>query len=104
MTTERIRLCLITKFFQPILAGGAERFRRYAPGLRERGIDLDVFMVLHPDYPDLSEHEVINDISITMIPVTNTYKDFPKLVHTTINQFQKPSRKPDIVQFYRITP
>ena len=104
MTARRIKLWLITKWFHPILGGGAERFRRYAPGLRERGIDLEVFTVLHPSYPDLREHEIIDGISITRFPLTDAYKEFPRLVHFTLNQLQRTERKPDIVQFFSISP
>ena len=104
MTARRIKVWLISKWFHPVLGGGAERFRRYAPGLQKRGIDLEVFTALHPDYPGLSEHEVVDDILITRIPLTDAYKEFPKLVHLTLSQLQQQERKSDIVQLFSISP
>lgn len=104
MTSPRLKLCLITKFFYPVLAGGAERFRRYAPGLRERGIDLEVFTPLPSGYPELSEHEVIDDITITRFPLDDVYKNYSKFVHATLNQLQKQVRKPDVIQFFNFSP
>ena len=40
---KRLGLCLATKRFFPIYVGPALRFLRYSPGLRDRGIDLEVF-------------------------------------------------------------
>jgi glycosyltransferase involved in cell wall biosynthesis len=37
------------RHFHPVLAGAAERFRRYAPGLADRGIDLTVVAAREPD-------------------------------------------------------
>lgn len=38
-----LRLCLAAESFYPVYAGPAVRFRRYLPGLLERGIDVRVF-------------------------------------------------------------
>jgi glycosyltransferase involved in cell wall biosynthesis len=39
---------LIMRHFHPVLAGAAERFRRYAPGLAQRGVRLSVFASHEP--------------------------------------------------------
>jgi glycosyltransferase involved in cell wall biosynthesis len=44
--------------FHPVLAGAAERFRRYAPHLHEVGFDIDVITARDP--ADLVENEVID--------------------------------------------
>jgi len=89
MTTERIKLCLVTNLFYPIPAGGAERFRRYAPGLRERGIDLEVITSLPSGYADLKEHEIVDGIPIIRLPLADPLKDFPQLMKFALKQFQK---------------
>jgi glycosyltransferase involved in cell wall biosynthesis len=38
-----IELCLVMRHVWPVLAGAAERFRRYAPGLLERGVHMTAF-------------------------------------------------------------
>ncbi len=38
-----IKLCLASRFYHPIYSGGAQRFRRYLPGLRNRNIKTRVF-------------------------------------------------------------
>ena len=104
MTTERIKLCLVTNLFYPIPAGGAERFRRYAPGLRERGIDLEVITSLPSGYADLKEHEIVDGIPIIRLPLADPLKDFPQLMKFALKQFQKAQRKPDIVQIFAASP
>ncbi len=37
---DQLELCLVMRHVWPVLAGAAERFRRYAPGLRERGVSM----------------------------------------------------------------
>lgn len=43
MDTPRLRVCLSALHYFPVYAGPAIRFRRYAPGLRDRGIEMQVF-------------------------------------------------------------
>ncbi len=42
MQTSPTRVLAIFRHFYPVLAGASERFRRYFPGLRQRGIDFQV--------------------------------------------------------------
>jgi glycosyltransferase involved in cell wall biosynthesis len=42
MADEEVQLCQIFPHYAPVLAGAAERFRRYAPGLRARGVATSV--------------------------------------------------------------
>ena len=46
--------------FHPVLAGAAERFRRYAPHLQKVGFEIDVITARDP--ADLAENEVIDGI------------------------------------------
>ncbi|MCP4420164.1 MAG: glycosyltransferase family 4 protein [Chloroflexi bacterium] len=38
-----IKLCLASRFYYPIYSGGAQRFKRYLPGLRDRNVETYVF-------------------------------------------------------------
>lgn len=39
---DRVDLCLAARYFHPVYSGPAVRFKRYAPGLRARGVDMRV--------------------------------------------------------------
>jgi glycosyltransferase involved in cell wall biosynthesis len=39
---ESLKVCLASPVFHPEYSGGASRFRRYAPGLRARGVEMNV--------------------------------------------------------------
>lgn len=45
---DSLNIALIMRHFHPVLAGAAERFRRYAPGLAQRGVRLSVFASHEP--------------------------------------------------------
>ena len=49
--TDVVDLCLASLHFYPAYAGPAVRFRRYAPGLRERGVETRVFTASQRDDP-----------------------------------------------------
>lgn len=51
-------VCQIFPHYAPVLAGAAERFRRYAPGLRARGVSTAV--ITSRSEPDLAEQEWID--------------------------------------------
>lgn len=40
--TDRVRVCIASMLFYPVYAGPAIRFRQYFPGLRARGVDVEV--------------------------------------------------------------
>jgi len=40
---SRVELCLASPSFLPLVGGGQTRFARYAPGLKERGISIEIF-------------------------------------------------------------
>ncbi len=57
-----VEVLLVTNHFYPVIAGGAERFRRYGPGLRKRGIHLHVIAPrLDPAQPG---HEDLEGVSL----------------------------------------
>lgn len=49
MSDARVAVCLSTLRYHPVYAGPAIRFRRYAPGLAKRGIELDVVTIGESD-------------------------------------------------------
>lgn len=62
---------LIMRHFHPVLAGAAERFRRYAPGLAQRGVRLSVFASHEP--PTAPEREEIDGfIPIWRLPTRSS--------------------------------
>lgn len=67
-------VCQIFPHYAPVLAGAAERFRRYAPGLLERGVQTEV--ITSRSDPSLLEHEVIDGlIPVSRMEVGNVAKD-----------------------------
>ena len=65
----RIDVCLASPFFYPVFGGGTMRFQGYAPGLRDRRIDMRVFTGTKeaediPPYGNLLPVEVLQDLPI----------------------------------------
>lgn len=54
---SRLRVCLVTPRFPPDYSGAALRFKRYAPGLKERGIELEVVALGSGHAPEGSDPE-----------------------------------------------
>ncbi len=50
---DEVDVLLVSLCFYPVYSGPGVRFRRYAPGLRRRGIDLQVFSGTHPGIESL---------------------------------------------------
>ena len=71
---SRVDLCLASLRFHPAYSGPAVRFKRYEPGLRERGIDMRVFAA---DWTDpepqgggpSAENQVIDGIPVRRVSV-----------------------------------
>lgn len=59
MAADEVQLCQIFPHYSPVLAGAAERFRRYAPGLHERGVVTQV--ITSRSDPRLPVQERIDD-------------------------------------------
>jgi glycosyltransferase involved in cell wall biosynthesis len=53
-----LNVCLASARFHPVYSGAAKRFQRYAPGLRERGIELKVFTTASHGAADQMKGEV----------------------------------------------
>jgi len=73
MTEERLRVYLTTELFYPELPGGLRQFARYGPGLKERGIQIEIhttrrdretperleiddIKIVHHSVPELPDH------------------------------------------------
>lgn len=100
-TSSNVDVCLIAENFYPVLTGAGERFRRYAPGLRSRGINLRVITVNSNNRPN---SEIIEGTSILRFNMPNTYNLFAGsgsvsalLLRNAINYFSKKNDWPDVL-------
>ncbi len=92
-----IDVCLVTKYFYPSLAGGADRFRNYAPGLRERGVLLRVVTVLEPG---TATQEVVDGIPVHRVSMDKDVQDVGALLlRKAMKSFQEHNRWPEILHF-----
>lgn len=67
-------VCQIFPHYAPVLAGAAERFRRYAPGLQARGVDTAV--ITSRSDPALPPEEMVDGIvSVSRVEVGNVAKE-----------------------------
>lgn len=67
-------VCQIFPHYAPVLAGAAERFRRYAPGLQARGVDTEV--ITSRSDPSLPAREVVDGlVSVSRMEVGSVAKD-----------------------------
>jgi glycosyltransferase involved in cell wall biosynthesis len=66
MAADQVQLCQIFSHYAPVLAGAAERFRRYAPGLLARGVATSV--ITSRSDPTLAVQERIdNCVDVTRV-------------------------------------
>lgn len=98
------RVEIVNPWFFPVLVGPGERFRRYAPGLAERGIRLSVLTGQPGGLPDVEE---VNGIAVTRLPTvpgtprsrfrerTLAYRALGRLLGR---------RRPDVVQVFSANP
>ncbi|MBV6396426.1 MAG: 2-deoxystreptamine N-acetyl-D-glucosaminyltransferase [Anaerolineales bacterium] len=91
-----IEVCLIAKYFSPTFSGAGERFRRYAPGLKERGINLTVWTLHQPGMP---EHEMVDGgIAVHRIPIQANRDQLSfLLLQQTAESFRKYGYQPDVL-------
>ena len=87
------------RHFHPVLAGAAERFRRYAPGLEQRGVRLSVFASHEPESaPDREKIDGL--IPIWRIPTRNSGSHQDRALFDQSEEFLMscPDFSPDIIQ------
>lgn len=111
--SRRLDVCLVAYRFHPVYAGPAVRFKRYAPGLRERGVDLRVFSAeLEGDVGDSEGNaELLTRTSVDGIPVQRvrlpraSSKRTLRAYHEALARHLEISgRLPDVVQLLTLTP
>jgi len=106
MVDDSLRVCLGALQYYPVYAGPAVRFRRYAPGLRSRGIEMEVFTCAVDSSPESAPpppHDP--DAPVHRAPVRYTKRPSiwlrygPHLVrHCT-----EGSSRPDVVQLLAVS-
>ena len=86
------------RHFYPIMAGAAERFRRYSAGLRARGVDLRAFTLRDPQ--DLPEEETVpGGVPVRRIKLTGTVRERDHgLLRVALEEFERSRRRPDVLQ------
>lgn len=99
--SRKIDVCLIATYYYPVFSGAGERFRRYAPGLRDRGIQLRIITI---NQDNAVQQETLNGVSILRFPFrsgsnSDIYSDSvpAHLLKEAINYFQKNDYWPDVV-------
>jgi glycosyltransferase involved in cell wall biosynthesis len=97
---KRLKIWLVTKQFAPIFGGGALRFKRYAPGFKKRGADIEVFT---SSDSGLSKFEIIEGIKVNRVEINDRQKDYRELLDFVQNQISKKS-KPDLIIFFSSYP
>lgn len=114
--SERVDACLAAFRFHPTYAGPAIRFKRYAPGLRERGIDLRVFSA-HLEAEEsagetsLSDGDLLSPDVVQGIPVQRVHLSDAGSKLQLYRYYRALSRHlrateplPDVVQLLSLTP
>ncbi len=64
MVVGAMRMLLVLRSYFPGYSGAALRFKRYAPGLRARGVEMSVFCATTPDSKRLPEEDVSDWIDV----------------------------------------
>ena len=97
-----IDVCILSQWFYPTLIGPGERFRRYAPGLRERGVHLRVVSV---QQPNMLPTETVDGIPVHRIPVRANPRQVPVvLLRRALGNFRETSQWPDVLQLLKHSP
>jgi len=95
-----IDLCLVAGRFSPHYAGPSERFRRYAPALRELGVNLRVITVRR-SYDELAVDQV-DDIPVerhSILADDDTARtSTSRLLPSVFKSFRKTGQWPDVLQ------
>jgi glycosyltransferase involved in cell wall biosynthesis len=95
---DTIDLCLASRWFHPELVGPGERFRRYAPGLRDRGVHLRVLTVQRPG---LVPAEVIDGIPVRRVAQGGNARQWqPAFLYELLRQCREPAVRPHVLQFF----
>ncbi len=109
MKPEQNTILLAARYFYPTYAGGAERFRRYAPGLRSRGFDLRVFTGTPigfdykkntPDIGSLLPLEDLEGFQIQRVRLPDKPTSYREWLFVTrlLDYCRNPDHRPSLIQ------
>lgn len=110
MKQDRVDVCLALIHFYPTFTGAGERFQRYAPGLRVRGVDMRVFagtpeMSGSPSANGLQTGallpvEHIDDLPIQRVQLPQKSLRRKHMVFATslLDYCRQPATRPDLLQ------
>jgi hypothetical protein len=98
---RNVDVCLLANHYYPFFSGAGERFRRYAPGLRERGIQLRVITL---NREDSISKEMIGSVPVRRMPFHagegfSIYSEFVStyLLRKAIQYFNQNKCWPDVL-------
>ena len=94
-------MTIVNPWFYPVLVGPGERFRRYAPGLRRRGIGLSVVTSLPEGLPATAD---VNGIQVTRLASASGSRFREKTVSYRALGRLLGRRAPDVVQVFSANP
>jgi len=106
MTRGRIDLCLAAKRFYPTFTGAGMRFRRYAPGLGTRGIDMRVFAGT-PEGNEKSRSgallpiEYLNGLPVQRVQLSGEIASLRDIQYARalLRHSRHPTTRPDLIHF-----
>lgn len=93
MNNDQVKVTIINQWFGEPLTGPSERFRRYAPGLQKRGINIRVIAGLGKEDPN---YEIFDGIPVNHIPVTSQ-KDNHELLKKALKFCRQTGEWPDVI-------
>jgi glycosyltransferase involved in cell wall biosynthesis len=113
-----VRVCLASRRYHPVYSGAALRFKRYAPGLQARGIELSVFTAtpepakaavagMSDDWRDLPNGSFLPVEEVEGVPVhrirvpdRGTARRIVWFNRGILTHCRKAPRPPDVVQLF----
>jgi glycosyltransferase involved in cell wall biosynthesis len=99
MADDTVQICQIFPHYAPVLAGAAERFRRYAPGLAARGVETTV--ITSRSDPALAVHETIDGcVDVTRMETGTLARERDQRLYQAAEQHLKTQGRagPRVVQ------
>jgi glycosyltransferase involved in cell wall biosynthesis len=99
MAEDTVQICQIFPHYAPVLAGAAERFRRYAPGLAARGVKTSV--ITSRSDPALAVHEKIDGcVDVTRMETGTVARERDKRLYQAAEQHLQAQGRggPSVVQ------
>jgi glycosyltransferase involved in cell wall biosynthesis len=113
MGQDRVDLCLASQLYYPLYSGAAERFRRCAPGLRDRGIDMRVFTIAPagehhngtactPARDRLLPVEYVDNTPVQRVQLRSLRTDTGGYGQMLVNYCQQPATRPDVLHLLHL--